>query len=544
MSGLAEILEENQRLRESLAAMKQVVKEKDQALVGKDQALVDKDQVIADKDAQIAKQDAMLVSVTQSAEELAQQLAFIELQRKHPVSQRYIPSEQDVLPFPSDVAPPPRAPVHEPDDEADSQPKPAGRSTKKPRRRNREAFRELGSRNVVCKAPDDATCANCGGPLKVIGQATSFRIDWVPGHFVVDDVSRDKCACPACPGQGVLTVPGPYALDRAMCADGLVARVIVDKHADHLPLNRQAKRMGREGFQVGTNTLAGWVGSAGKLLRHVAEAVKQDLLNGKFLQGDDTGHPVQDGGDGRLRKGRLWAFTDQQQVFYAFTPTKAGVFPAQLLEGFAGELLLVDGGSEFNQVVAEQRLKRGGCWSHLRKYFFEARHSSPREAAIALVTIHDLFMIERECWGQGGEVITAARTGLSTPLVDGFFAWATALSTTMRPKSKLGEALTYAINQQSAMRTYLSHSEMPLHNNLSELMLRQPVVGRKNWLFSRTEGGAEVAADCYTLIGSCMLQGIDPHDYLVDVLRRLPDHPSTRVAELTPEAWAREKRRT
>ena len=77
----------------------------------------------------------------------------------------------------------------------------------------------------------------------------------------------------------------------------------------------------------------------------------------------------------------------------------------------------------------------------------------------------------------------------------------------------------------------------------SELMLRQPVVGRKNWLFSRTEGGAAVAADCYTLVQSCMLQGIDPEEYLFDLLQRLPDHPSSRVGELTPAAWAREKRR-
>ena len=76
-----------------------------------------------------------------------------------------------------------------------------------------------------------------------------------------------------------------------------------------------------------------------------------------------------------------------------------------------------------------------------------------------------------------------------------------------------------------------------MHNNLSELLLRQHVVGRKNWLFSRSEGGAEVAGYLYTLIGSCMLQGIDPHEYLVDILGRLPDHPATRVGELTPKAW-------
>jgi hypothetical protein len=89
---------------------------------------------------------------------------------------------------------------------------------------------------------------------------------------------------------------------------------------------------------------------------------------------------VQDGGDGALRKGRFWAFTDQHQVSYVFTDTKEGVFPARILEGFAGEVLLVDGGSEFNQVVRARGLDRAGCWSHLRTYFHDARHHHPTEA--------------------------------------------------------------------------------------------------------------------------------------------------------------------
>ena len=253
--------------------------------------------------------------------------------------------------------------------------------------------------------------------------------------------------------------------------------------------------------------------------------------------GDDTGFPVQDGCDGALRKGRLWAFTDQAQVFYAFTATKEGIYPAELLEGFQGELLLVDGGSEFNKVVRDQDLSRGGCWSHLRTYFFHARHHHPVEAALALGTIRDLFALEKTLRGRPPEEIRAARQERAKPLIDGFFRWVKALSSTVRPKSKLGKATTYARNQKAALRLHLEHGDLPMHNNLSELMLRQAVVGRKNWLFARSEGGADAAATIYTLVGSCMLQGIDPHEYLVDILTRLPDYPSTRVNELTPQAW-------
>ena len=224
-------------------------------------------------------------------------------------------------------------------------------------------------------------------------------------------------------------------------------------------------------------------------------------------------------------------------MFYAFPDTKEGKFPAKLLDGFAGDCLLADGGSEFNQVVDEQGLDRAGCWSHLRTYFFDALAFHPRDAELALGTIRDVFMIERELKSLDEAARLAARRARSKPLVDGLFAWVKSMAVLERPKSKLMEALTYATNQEAALRVFLERGDIPIHNNLSERMLRQHVVGRKNWLFARSEGGAKAAATMFTLIGSCWLQGIDPHAYLVDVLGRVQDHPAKRVGELTPRSW-------
>lgn len=530
MTGLAELLAENQRLREALAQ---------------------RDAVIEQQRAVISERDAMLKALREATDLLEQQLEVVRLNANGPASQRYIPEATTTQQIPGDIAPPPRAPRSEEDETEETAARASGRRRrrrsvqgkrgKKPCRRNRQDFNELPSRTVRCVADPEATCVDCGGNLRVIGQAESFRINWVPGHFIVEDVVRDRCSCPRCPGAGVLTVPAPYALDRALCGDGLLARVLVDKYADHLPLNRQARRMEREGFKVGTNTMASWVKGAASLLEPVALSIQRELLAGSWLQGDDTGFPVQDGTDGKLRKGRLWAFTDQSQVFYGFTATKAGEHPTALLAGFSGEVLLVDGGSEFNEVIREQELERAGCWSHLRKYLFEARHHHPTAAALGLGTIRDLFMVERSIRGLSAEEKVQIRQERAGPLVDGLFAWLRALSGRVRPKSKLGEAVRYGLNQEAAMRVYLSNGELPMHNNLSELMLRQTVVGRKNWLFARSEGGAKAAAAIYTLVGSCMLQGVDPWVYLRDVLDRLLDHPAKRIGELTPKRWVAER---
>jgi len=144
--------------------------------------------------------------------------------------------------------------------------------------------------------------------------------------------------------------------------------------------------------------------------------------------------------------------------------------------------------------------------------------------------ITDLFLIEREVADRSDADRLAARRERSTPLVDSFYAWVKALSPKVRPGSKLGEAVGYAISQEARMR-------------FSELLLRQPIVGRKNWLFSGSEGGARAAADWFSLIASCRLQKIAPWTYLYDVRApaRLPVEAGSRAhsAELADggRAW-------
>jgi len=532
MTGLAAILDENARLRRRLAEQEAM-----------------HNASVAVLAAELAERDAKLEALQHKAEQLAQALELQRLQHLGPRSKRFIddaPNTQTPLPFAGDFAPPPRAPVPEPqrdDEPADVDPaKPSAPKRRRaqgaaaPRRRSKEDFDHLQAVTVECKAAD-ARCANCDQPLRVIGQAESFRLEWVPGHFVRHHVLRDKCACPSCPDQGVLTVSGPYALNRAMAGNRLVARILVDKFADHIPLHRQVSRMAREGFEVGSHTLSGWVLQAAALLRRIADAIRAELLAQRVLQGDDTGLPVQDGGDGRLRKGRMWVITDQHMAFFLFTESKEGEHPVELLDGFSGEVLLVDGGSEFNAVVRQRELERAGCWAHLRTYFHDALEHHPKEARLALGTIRDLFAIERKLWRQAPEVVLAGRAADSKPLVEGFFAWAASAALVTRPDSVLGKALGYALRQRTRLSVFLDRGDVPMHNNLSELMLRQLVVGRKNWLFARSEGGAEAAAIVYTLIASCLLQGIDPELYLFDVLGRILDHPASDIGALTPRRW-------
>ena len=357
----------------------------------------------------------------------------------------------------------------------------------------------------------------------------------VPGQlYVVKTVREQKTRADGT----TWTAPDPFLLPRAMCGDGLLAQIVTEKFEDHLPLNRQAKRLARRGLSFGTNVLAGWTRQGFEQVRLLVQAVARQVVLDQLVLSDDTGHPVQDRGDGKLRKGRLWVFSDQRQAFYAFSEDKKGHRPKQLLEalGFEGGTLVADGGTEYDPAEAQLGLTRGGCWSHFRRYFTNAAVLEER-AKLILPTFHDLFMIEREVAELEPDERLVVRQARSAPLVDGVYTFIEELGTQVRPGGLLAKACGYGLSQQSRMRLFLTDGRVPLHNNLSELLLRQAVVGRKNCLFSRSSGGAEAAAGCYTLVQSAKLQGLVPGAYLYDVFKRLPSWPANRVRELTPLNW-------
>lgn len=520
---MAEILDENTRLRS----------------VNREQARALQTERAAREalEAQVRQLISKVELVVKENERLTKHFEFLEKQRELAKAERFIAAENQAELFAdTEYALPPRDPVIQ--DEDQKRPDGDGRKMAKHPRKGRRDLSKLSFPKKVVTAPVNASaCEGCGGDRKLAEPRVSHRIAWEPGRWVVHELHQQQCACPACPDQGVWTAPEPYLLPGAMCDDALLAKVIVDKFGDHLPLNRQASRMKRTGFPIGSNVLSGWVRRAAVEVQPLIKAIMHQVANAKVIQSDDSGFPVQDGSDGKLAKGRLWVFTDQQQAFFGFSRTKAGTHPADLLESLdVSGTLVADGGSEYNETEERLDMDRAGCWSHLRRYFHEAAVQHD-EAKIGLTAIRDVFLIERDLAQRAPNDRLVQRVSRSQPVVDGFFDWVKVMSIKTRPKSKLGDALGYALSQEERMRLFLRRGDVPLHNNLSELLLRQPIVGRKNWLFARSEGGAYAAAGWFTLIGSCLLQGLDPQTYLYDVFRRLPDHPSKWVHELTPLNW-------
>lgn len=392
---------------------------------------------------------------------------------------------------------------------------------------------------------NDATCPQCGKPLMKLGEDARNRVAWVPGHFVVRQTVVETGLCPDHPAHSLFTPEGPdFIVPGGVLDNGLLNKVIVDKFADGLPLNRQARRFARKGVRLNTSTLSRNVIAHAALAKHFVDAMHKELLDSPWLQGDATSLPILVGDRGETHPGQLWVYSNGASAVFQVSMTKHGVYPKEFLAGFSG-VWLADGASNYNGVSELPGVERAGCWAHGRRYLFEARHDHVAVLE-GLALVRDVFLQERDLVLLEPNERVARRARTAVPLLARLREWITEHRAcdhvVRRPKSPFARALTYLHNQWSALIRFCDHGEIPVHNNRSELLLRTPVQGRKAWLFAGSPDGAEASGIEFSLVASCMLQGIDPSDYLDDVMPSLGGKTTAEVAELTPAMWARRQR--
>jgi len=392
---------------------------------------------------------------------------------------------------------------------------------------------------------DGCLCSTCGGPLRSIGTDKRQRVEYIPGHFIVDETVVESGVCASGANHGIVTAEGStYALSGSVLGSTLLCKIIVDKFADNIPLNRQSKRFGRKGVNLGSSTLSRSVGAAADLLVHVVDAMHDELLDSTWLQGDGTGLPVIIGDRNHAHRATLWVYSNGESAVFDVSMTKHGDFPAEFLKGFEG-VWLSDGASDYNLAASAEGVQRAGCWSHGRRYLFEARNDDPAVGA-ALIMVRDLFMTERTAMLLQGNERQAHRDQHARPLVEKLRKWIVEQKgcdqIVHRPRSLFAKAVGYLDRQWARLTLFLDHPEIVIHNNRSELLLRTPVIGRRNWLFAGSPQGAVASTIHYSIVATCMMLGIDPMDYLEDVLPRLPSMKTTQVKNWTPAKWAERQR--
>jgi transposase len=413
------------------------------------------------------------------------------------------------------------------------------------RRANRGALPSHLPRVETLVDVESTACPCCSGTMHRIGEDVSERLDIVPAQVRVLVIRRPKYACRACEDV-VVQAPAPARLiEGGLPTDSTLAQVLVSKYADHLPLYRQAQIYARQGLTLDRSTLADWVGRAAFLLRPVHQRLLDKLKASPKLFADETTAPVLDPGRGRTKTGQLWAYarddrpwggTDPPGVAYVYAPDRTAERPIAHLAGFRG-VLQGDGYEGYKVLARRGEVQLALCWSHVRRPFYElASGGAAPIATEALSRIAALYRIEAEIRGRSAEERRSVRQARSRPLVEAMEPWLR--ENLVSQKSKLAEAIRYALTRWAGLTLFLDDGRVELDTNVVERAIRPLALNRKNALFAGSDGGAEHWAVIASLVETCKLNGVEPQAYLADVISRIVSgHPQSRLEELLPWAY-------
>jgi len=396
-------------------------------------------------------------------------------------------------------------------------------------------------------AESEKVCAECGAQKKRIGQKVTEQLEYAPASLFVIDHIRPVLACTCCQ-EGVTVAPKPaQPIEKGLPGPGLLAQVVVAKYADHLPLHRQEGVFARHGAQISRKTMCDWVLAGAKILEPVVELMKSRTLASKVVHTDDT--PVDVRGPCGNYQGRFWAYLGDwanPYTVYDFTPSRRRDGPAAFLRDFTGtkenpRYLQADAFGGYDGIYASgNNVMEVACWAHARRKFKEAATSDVVRAHQMLAWIAVLYGVERDAKELDAKGRRELRQARSKPLLETMGEWLEAQRGRVLPKSPIGEAVTYALNQWAALLRHLDDGELAIDNNAAENALRGIALGRKNYLFIGSEQGGRAAAVHYSLVRSAKRHGLDPFAYLRDLFLRIPTHPNRDLHLLLPDNWKRE----
>ena len=384
-------------------------------------------------------------------------------------------------------------------------------------------------------------CAAVADAFDVISEKVTYRLAQRPAAYVVLKYIRPVVKRKS-DGQ-IITVPAPDGLWPGSMADvSVVAGLLVDKFAYHLPLYRQHQRLALNGITVSRSSLTHWVSQASALLKPIYLAQLRHILLSKTLAMDET--PIKAGrtGKGKMKAGWYWPiYGESDEIAFTFASSRARSHIEKTLGEFQGTLL-TDGAAAYARFAhARDDVVHAQCWAHTRRTFEKALSDAPKHANEALELIGALYAVEASIREQTMDPAATQvyRSLHALPAVDVFFAWVEEQRRRLDllPSQPLTKALGYAAEREGALRVYLSDPSVAIDTNHLERALRPIPMGRKNWLFCWTEVGAEHVGIIQSLISTCRLQGINPYTYLVDVLQRIAIHPDSAVEQLTPRVW-------
>lgn len=340
------------------------------------------------------------------------------------------------------------------------------------------------------------------------------------------------------PSPRIEQAPAPQAvIGGSHVGADMLAQLVIDKFAYHLPEYRQVKMYADLGLRLPASTVNDWIHAVAQKLYPLYESLGEQIRQSDYLQIDEVPWRIADS-PGKTRKGYAWQFLDAAPdskglYFYYLKGSRAGSIPRAQLKDYRGAIQ-TDGYGVYDYFEQQDGVTLLGCMAHVRRKFTDAQRSHPLEASKAVGYISLLYTLEENLRSRKAsfEEIAAERRKKAVPVMDAMEKWMEAASLKCTPADPLGKAIDYAYKLWPRLRRYTLDGRYRIDNNAVERGQRPSVMGRKNYLFSKNNRGAEDNAVFYSLLESCDIVGIKPLQWLTHVLE-----------ELTPEATEEEIQR-
>ena len=413
-----------------------------------------------------------------------------------------------------------------------------GKRKRTPRDPNRVTLQNtpLPEEEIEHAAPE--SCPKCGGDDLEDLNSPEEQVEYVfqPARLVRVKHRLQKCKCAK--GCTIVQAAPPPRVAHGLTrfSPSMYAHIISARIFDAIPLSRLADRFARIGIPVRRTTLFDLFHRGTTELDGLYQALKEKVRQASLIYADETPQPILN--EGGTTRGYMWTFGTPTLALFVFSKGRSGEIATTLLKGTSGHLV-ADGYSGYNAVFTPTSRVRVGCLAHMRRKFFEASSTNKKVCGQILRKIKALYRREGKLHKRGlagSEAHLQFRQNTALQLMNEVREIAEEAKGNALPKSPLGQAITYLLNQWEALTRFTQDASLPLDNNHAERLLRRVALARKTSLFMGAARGDSYAI-ALSLVQSCRLSNVNPEAYLTDVLMRVQDTPASRVAELLPDRW-------
>jgi len=389
-----------------------------------------------------------------------------------------------------------------------------------------------------------------GCRLVKIGEDVAEKLDIVPAKIRVIRHIRPKYACKKCEGVDdsgptiKIAPPPAQIIPKGLPAAGLLSYLLVNKFCDALPFYRQEKRLARLGIDVSRQSMCNWAMTVAENCGPLLDLLHDEIRGGPLLNIDETRLRVlKEPGRKATQNSYMWVFRGGPKkkpvVIFQYHPTRSGDVAKKFLEGYQGTVQ-TDGYVGYDFLKNRSDILHVGCWAHARRKFMDVKNGAAKKkkssAGKVLHLIRQLYVLEKKAREEGlsPERVFQMRQKHARPILAKIKTWLDNRKGNVPPKSLLGKAVNYCLNQWLPLTNYIKNGHAGIDNNHVENAIRPFVIGRKNWLFSGSPKGAKAAAGLYSLIETAKAGGLEPYDYLRFIFEKLPTTKPEELINLLP----------